>query len=244
MLHCEWSKLILYVIRTARTELVFVKQLKASVLTVNGSDGELAWQLTSSAQADLREDELPNDVLLPIVHKLFAQEDYGFLPGDFPSSSRTPSKVPATLQLRYWEVREPEKWVSGEVLEGFAARLEERRSARRDCLEMLASMSEEERMKLLKGDKLEKATKAVVVDKVLEEPISATGSPAEASRNVFDSSSIDPVIAQGLFNRKTREGTANTVGSTQSARSVSPTKKSKMTPEEVSCEGHFVLHLG
>ena len=97
-------------------------------------------------------DTLAADALTPLISKLFSQKDYGFLVSDFlPSSSTT--KLPAALQLRYWEVNEPEKYFLGDQLGIVISRVEERRRARAECLRLLEDMDDIEKLELLKGDK-------------------------------------------------------------------------------------------
>ena len=155
------SRLELTICRTARTEGLFVKQLK-SALTSKVDDGRgqsllkivVELGLTDSA---LDTDLLPIDTLTPLVSRLFTRRDYGFIPSDFSPSSTV--KVPATLQIRCWEANEPEKYLSGDQLDMLETRKAERTKAREECLRFLIEMDDVGKLDFIKGDKIDRTEK-------------------------------------------------------------------------------------
>nr|XP_019050366.1 hypothetical protein I302_00796 [Kwoniella bestiolae CBS 10118]OCF29296.1 hypothetical protein I302_00796 [Kwoniella bestiolae CBS 10118] len=154
------------------------------------------------------QDPLPNETLSPLIPKLFTLHQYGFLPSDFSPSSST-TKVPAALQIRCWEANDLQKYFPADQLEEIMRRRKEREAARQECLRILHGLDDIEKLELIKGDKADKSSVKEVKDKAKTEEVAAS-----------------PRIGR----RQEREGTANTVESR--GRSTSPTKKSKMTPEE------------
>ena len=101
---------------------------------------------------------LAPEAVTAIISSLFVQIDYGCQPSDFPPS-KTTTKVPAVLQLKYWEVQEPEKHFVKDQLEAVLSRRREREKARKDIELQLAGMDDLEKWELLKGDKVDKGDK-------------------------------------------------------------------------------------
>ncbi|WRT65688.1 uncharacterized protein IL334_002633 [Kwoniella shivajii] len=158
------------------------------------------------------QDPLPNEAVIPLIPKLFTLKQYGFLPSDFSPSTST-VKIPAALQIRSWEANDLEQHFPADQIDELITRTRMREQAREDCLRILDGLDDIEKIELIKGDKDKgKDVKEVkeIKDKVVKEDL------------VPESPRVD--------SRKSREGTANTVDS--SRRSASPTKKTKMTPEE------------
>jgi hypothetical protein len=120
----------------------------------------------SRLAADTQPDILPNGIISNLIPRLFAIQDHGFLPGDFPlSSSSSAAKLPAGLQLRCWEARDPENYFSAEQCAVYRTRKVERERARAECLRLLDAMDDVEKLELLqgeKGDEKEKVTKELV----------------------------------------------------------------------------------
>lgn len=139
--------------------------------------------------------------------------------------------MPAALQLKYWEVQTPEKYFTKDQLELVLTRRKEREKARADIERQLAGLDDLEKWDLIKGDKADKGEKG---KKETGTKKDATGSKEGGVERAGLGSvhavaeEVDPTRAR----RKSREGTASTI---DSRRSASPVKKSKMTPEEVSC---------
>lgn len=131
------------------------------------------------------------------------------MPSDFGSSS---SKFPAGLQIRCWEATDLDKYFPADKVPDLIERRTERENARKACEAILEGLDDIERQELFKGDK---ATK----DTTKEADVVAIPSPVKGMPS--------PLKDRG---RQSREGTAAT---DSSRRSASPTKKSKMTPEEV-----------
>ncbi|WVQ93405.1 hypothetical protein IAU59_000475 [Kwoniella sp. CBS 9459] len=159
-------------------------------------------------------DLLPNEAVDALIPKLFTLKQYGFIASDFSPSSST-TKVPAALQIRCWEVTDMQKYLPSDQLDSLLNRQKERDQAREACLKILDGLDDIEKLELIKGDKSEKG------EKPAKEP-KEKAVKSEKAEEVEDS----PRISR----RKDREDTANTVESR--GRSASPTKKSKMTPEE------------
>ena len=151
--------------RTSRTEGTFVKHLK-SALKISG-ESDKGPGLTSKGPfcADVRPDILSNVTISVTVSELFDVHDYGLIPADFSASGSSLLKVPAGLQIRCWEAKEPERYLSAEHCAMLRARKEERERARLDCLRLLDGLNSMEKMDLLKGDKVEEK------DKVLKKAI-------------------------------------------------------------------------
>ncbi|ORX36523.1 hypothetical protein BD324DRAFT_629227 [Kockovaella imperatae] len=201
---------------TARTENLLVKQIRTALMVPVGGDSET----------------LSSDALSSLISKLFHQNDYGLIASDFSPSSST-TKVPVSLQLKYWEVIDLDKYFSGAQLSALKSRLDQRKSARVECVKSLESMDDVERLELLKGstEKSEKGPKLGRVEKGKQGRTSNHELEAGEGSKVDETASC-PESSPATLPRGMREGTAGTIGSARSARSVSPTKKPKPTPEE------------
>jgi hypothetical protein len=101
-------------------------------------------------------DILPIEIVKPLIVKLFHQQHYGLLSSDFPASASGPTKVPAALQIRFWEAINPEQHFPADQLEAVKSRQAERRAARDEVVRLLEALDDVEKMDLLKGDKEEK----------------------------------------------------------------------------------------
>jgi hypothetical protein len=73
--------------------------------------------------------------------------------------------VPASLQLKFWEVQTPEKHFTKDQLEAVLTRRKERESARKEIELQLAGMDDLEKWELIKGDKGDKPEKGEKVKK-------------------------------------------------------------------------------
>ena len=89
---------------------------------------------------------------------MFTQIDHGCQPTDFPPSTTT-VKIPAALQLKYWEVQTPEIHFTKDQLESVLTRRKEREQARKNIESQLAGLDDLEKWDLIKGDKAEKGEK-------------------------------------------------------------------------------------
>lgn len=169
-------------------------------------------------------DEVSVQWLSQRIPDLFEQRDYGVSSQDVGAS-----KIPAALQLKFWELRDPTRYFSPPnypeaFLQVLLSRQRERETARAEIAKEIARMDDVEKLDLLKGEgelKMSKSAATVML-------------PAEQSEpeEVLDLSTA-PATKKSLpdLDRGRRE---STVASTSSRRSLSPTKKSKLTPEEVS----------
>ncbi len=101
---------------------------------------------------------------------LFEQRHYGFLPTDFPSSSSSTQRVPASLQIKCWEVKDLAKWFSEPFLSGYQARRAEREAVRAEVERMLGDMDDIEKMDMVKGDKGDRADKPEKPSKPAKKP--------------------------------------------------------------------------
>ncbi|KAK4683630.1 hypothetical protein P7C73_g6605, partial [Tremellales sp. Uapishka_1] len=190
---------------SSSSESLFIKHLKTALESSKGSS-----------------DPLSAEILSPLVQKLFTLRQFGFMASDYAPASST--KIPAALQIRSWEANDIDAYFPEDQREIVKSRRQEREAARLECLKMLERMDDVEKLELFKGDKGDKGDK----EKVKVEEKERTKMP-EVSNSI-----AIPLIEQSSptvdMPRGSREGTANTAGS--SRRSMSPTKKGKMTPEE------------
>ncbi|ORY24369.1 hypothetical protein BCR39DRAFT_546875 [Naematelia encephala] len=171
---------------TARTDAMLVKQLRKSLLS------------------DITDDQarsIPDTWFSSLIPSLFDQVDYGYTPSSFAPFNIT-TKLPTSLQSKFWEAREADRWFTSEQVAILDERRKERERAREECLKLLDALDDVEKLELLTGE-----AKEIRVMKP-DEP-----------------TDYQPLVEQ----RMSREGTANT---TDSRRSASPTRKSKLTPEE------------
>lgn len=112
---------------------------------------------------------------------------------------------------------------------------------------MLAEMDDIEKMDLIKGDKGDRAEKPEKPAKLPKKPKAApaTSTPSasekdaertEAKQEERERSVVSAMPESSPARRTSREGSAGTI---DSRRSPSPSKKSKLTPEEVGpvCHG-------
>ncbi|KAL7419567.1 hypothetical protein Q5752_005479 [Cryptotrichosporon argae] len=208
---------------SSTTDTMFAKHLRAEL--VKNSDAK--------AQA-----VLPIEAISALIPSLFQQASYGVTLADVGSST----KIPVALQGRVWEAKD-DKWWGEEQRAEVVRRREEREAARKEVRTLLAGMSEDERRALVKADKGEKGDK---VDKATaDKPEKARANKEKAKGNEREKSpekkkdeamEVDdaPGVQDGRLRdsatpvpRKVREGTATTTDS-----GASPTKKSKLTPEE------------
>ncbi|WVF65764.1 hypothetical protein IAT40_000498 [Kwoniella sp. CBS 6097] len=157
---------------------------------------------------------LPNEAVETLLPKLFTLKQYGFIPSDFSPSSST-TKLPAALQIRCWEVNDMQKYLPSEQLDAYLKRQKDRENARAEYVKILDGLDDIEKLELIKGDKNDKGEKPA---KEPKEKVVKSEKAEEAEES--------PRVGR----RKDREGTANTIESR--GRSASPTKKSKLTPEE------------
>lgn len=185
--------------RSYATDTAFAKNLRSSICK------EQAGECTMRSK--LKVETLSMDAVSALIPKLFQLQHYGYLPTDFPSSSSSVPKIPASLQIRRWEAINPEAYFSAEQCQTLKQRQAERVAARQECLRLLAAMDDVERWELVKGDGKDKGESKEEVPGL---PASLTQSPSVL--------------------RRSRE---NTAGTANSRRSASPVKKGKLTPEEV-----------
>jgi len=108
-----------------------------------------------SSDADL----IQPDAVKPLISKLLHQQNYGFQPTDFASTSTNTVKVPVALQIRAWEPIESTRWLSAEQTELLAQRKAERIQAREEVIKLLEGMDDVEKMELLDKEKKEKTVK-------------------------------------------------------------------------------------
>lgn len=94
-------------------------------------------------------ESLPNEVLTVVSRKLFTLRHYGFFPSQFPNGV----KIPSSLQIRCWEVNEPEKWFPSEQLEALRARRAERESVTEECFKLVQGMTDAQKLELFCGSK-------------------------------------------------------------------------------------------
>lgn len=99
-------------------------------------------------------ESLPNEVLTVISRKLFTLRHYGFFHSQFPNNV----KIPSSLQIRCWEVNEPEKWFPSEELGALRARRMERENLTEECFKLLQGMTDAQKTELVGGSKDQKDT--------------------------------------------------------------------------------------
>ncbi|KIR69580.1 hypothetical protein I314_00694 [Cryptococcus bacillisporus CA1873] len=117
---------------SSANESLFIKQLKAAL-----------------GLEPAEQESLPNEVLTVVSRKLFTLRHYGFFPSQFPNGV----KIPSSLQIRCWEVNEPEKWFPSEQLEALRARRAERESVTEECFKLLQGMTDAQKLELFCGSK-------------------------------------------------------------------------------------------
>ncbi|KIR70682.1 hypothetical protein I310_05533 [Cryptococcus deuterogattii CA1014] len=117
---------------SSANESSFIKQLKAAL-----------------GLEPVEQESLPNEVLTAVSRKLFTLRHYGFFPSQFPNGV----KIPSSLQIRCWEVNEPEKWFPSEQLEALRARRAERESVTEECFKLLQGMTDAQKLELVCGSK-------------------------------------------------------------------------------------------
>jgi hypothetical protein len=132
------------------------KQIVSKLLDDRDDNGEFSATLQQHQQLTDTPDILPIEIVKPLIGKLFHQQHYGLLSSDFPASASGPTKVPAALQIRFWEAINPERYFPGDQHEALKSRQAERRAARDEVVRLLESLDDVEKMDLLKGDKEEK----------------------------------------------------------------------------------------
>ncbi|AAW42090.2 expressed protein [Cryptococcus deneoformans JEC21] len=121
----------------------------------SANEGSFVKQLKAALGLEPAEQKsLPNEVLTVISRKLFTLSHYGFFPSQFPNSV----KIPSSLQIRCWEVNEPEKWFPSEELEALRARRTERESLTEECFKLLQGMTDAQKIELVGGSKDQKDT--------------------------------------------------------------------------------------
>ncbi|KAL0252365.1 hypothetical protein I308_101754 [Cryptococcus tetragattii IND107] len=112
---------------SSANESSFIKQLKAAL-----------------GLEPAEQESLPNEALTAVSRKLFTLRHYGFFPSQFPSGV----KIPSSLQIRCWEVNEPEKWFPSEQVEALCARRAERESVTEECFKLLQGMTDAQKLEL------------------------------------------------------------------------------------------------
>ncbi|KIR55385.1 hypothetical protein I315_01971 [Cryptococcus gattii Ru294] len=117
---------------SSANESSFIKQLKAAL-----------------GLEPAEQESLPNEVLTVVSRKLFTLRHYGFFSSQFPNGV----KIPSSLQIRCWEVNEPEKWFPSEQLEALRARRAERESVTEECFKLLQGMTDAQKLELVCGSK-------------------------------------------------------------------------------------------
>ncbi|KJE03646.1 hypothetical protein I311_02686 [Cryptococcus gattii NT-10] len=117
---------------SSANESSFIKQLKAAL-----------------GLEPAEQESLPNEVLTVVSRKLFTLRHYGFFSSQFPNGV----KIPSSLQIRCWEVNEPEKWFPSEQLEALRARRAERESVTEECFKLLQEMTDAQKLELVCGSK-------------------------------------------------------------------------------------------
>nr|KIR86925.1 hypothetical protein I308_02614 [Cryptococcus tetragattii IND107] len=117
---------------SSANESSFIKQLKAAL-----------------GLEPAEQESLPNEALTAVSRKLFTLRHYGFFPSQFPSGV----KIPSSLQIRCWEVNEPEKWFPSEQVEALCARRAERESVTEECFKLLQGMTDAQKLELVCGNK-------------------------------------------------------------------------------------------
>nr|KIR48044.1 hypothetical protein I312_02558 [Cryptococcus bacillisporus CA1280] len=117
---------------SSANESLFIKQLKAAL-----------------GLEPAEQESLPNEVLTVVSRKLFTLRHYGFFPSQFPNGV----KIPSSLQIRCWEVNEPEKWFPSEQLEALRARRAERESVTEECFKLVQGMTDAQKLELFCGSK-------------------------------------------------------------------------------------------
>ncbi|WVR03828.1 hypothetical protein IAU60_000824 [Kwoniella sp. DSM 27419] len=177
------------------------------------------------------QEQLPLEAIMALIPKLFTMAQYGFLPSDFtPSSSSL--KVPAALQIRCWEANDIQKYSAPDQVEELLARRRERELARTECLRILESLDDVEKLELVKGDKPERGDKAIKEKPTKESKEKLVKGTTEKPNKDKILNAVKPDAEERspfAGRRNDREGTATTV---DSRRSASPVKRNKLTPEE------------
>lgn len=160
---------------------------------------------------------MKNELLVPLITKLFDIKQYGFKPADFGVT-----RIPAGLQIRCWEAKDLNQYFPADKVAELAARRAEREQAREECERMLAAMDDAEKAEFLKGDKAEK----------VEKKGDTEDKPKVENAAAASTSSAVPSPAKSRATRGT------STASDSRARSTSPIKRGKkMTAEEVSHDG-------
>lgn len=170
-------------------------------------------------------DEVSTKWLDGIIPSLFDQRDYGVSPHDISGSP----KIPATLQLKVWELKDVSRWLCpphypANMAQALQERRQEREQARKEVLQAVEKMDDVEKLELLKGESESKESKPSSLPEANVEPLVQEEEPDTGAASALNKSLVDS-------ERGRRE---STVASTSSRRSASPGKKSKLTPEEVS----------
>ncbi|CAK9781242.1 hypothetical protein CC85DRAFT_286041 [Cutaneotrichosporon oleaginosum] len=149
--------------------------------------------LVKSIKAELvkgeSRDTLRNELLTPLVEKLFSFKQYGFRPSDFSGL-----RVPTRMQIRCWEVNDLDKYFPADRVLELKARRAERERAREEVERMLASMDSIERNDWLRGEKEGKEVKLLVATPAAGPstfPASTSGSLNRATRETSATSSRD-----------------------------------------------------
>ncbi|OXC70299.1 hypothetical protein AYX13_01211 [Cryptococcus neoformans] len=121
----------------------------------SANEGSFVKQLKAALGLEPAEQKsLPNEVLTVISRKLFTLRHYGFFPSQFPNNV----KIPSSLQIRCWEVNEPEKWFPSEELGALRARRMERENLTEECFKLLQGMTDAQKIELVGGSKDQKDT--------------------------------------------------------------------------------------
>ncbi|EIW66562.1 hypothetical protein TREMEDRAFT_34970, partial [Tremella mesenterica DSM 1558] len=115
----------------------------------------LARQIRSGLATKEQQDLIDMDAVLGLIPRLFQQKHYGFTREDFPV---TPRKLPVSLQIIRWEVREISVYLPTDQVEVVRSRIAIYEKARQQCLRILESMDDIEKLELLRSEKAEKVT--------------------------------------------------------------------------------------